>query len=619
MRSSSHYFFIELFYGDVGQLFKRGIMAKKKVCTIGGQAVLEGVMMRGKQSYATAVRNSEGKIIIESERLGEPKKWNKIPLLRGVLNFFSMMFVGTKILMRSAEVFGEQLEESEPSKFEKWLSKSLHIDIMTIAMVIGLTLGLALSIGLFFVLPQLIVSGLGLLGVKLHPILFNLIEGIVRIAIFMAYLLIVRLMKDIKRVFMYHGAEHKTISCYESDLELTTDNAKNMSTKHDRCGTNFIVIVMLVSVLVFSLTGWTENPDYPKIINVVIRTAIRLALLPLVAGVSYELLKLLAKYDNWFARLLKAPGLLVQRLTTIEPTEDMLEVAIAAFKEVELLESNPEADTKKFDIKKDCSRLRAELEAYLDGDSEVSAKADWILSEVTGVKRSELSDIKYVNETQYKKAVQYAKKVAEGNPLQYVLGYTEFYGYRIKTDSRALIPRLETELLTERALEKINENSKVLDICTGSGAIAIALSKQKGIKITASDISEEALSLAKENAELNGADVEFVKSDMFASIDNKFDLIVCNPPYVTDSEYKTLDQEVKKEPRAALLGGKDGLDFYRILADKSKDYLTENGYLFMEIGSGQAEDVIRLFNFYDVEIFNDYAGFTRIVVAKIRV
>lgn len=593
-------------------------MAKKKVCTIGGQAVLEGVMMRGKQSYATAVRNSEGKIIIESERLGEPKKWNKIPLLRGVLNFFSMMFVGTKILMRSAEVFGEQLEESEPSKFEKWLSKSLHIDIMTIAMVIGLTLGLALSIGLFFVLPQLIVSGLGLLGVKLHPILFNLIEGIVRIAIFMAYLLIVRLMKDIKRVFMYHGAEHKTISCYESDLELTTDNAKNMSTKHDRCGTNFIVIVMLVSVLVFSLTGWTENPDYPKIINVVIRTAIRLALLPLVAGVSYELLKLLAKYDNWFARLIKAPGLLVQRLTTIEPTEDMLEVAIAAFKEVELLESNPEADTKKFDIKKDCSRLRAELEAYLDGDSEVSAKADWILSEVTGVKRSELSDIKYVNETQYKNAVQYAKKVAEGNPLQYVLGYTEFYGYRIKTDSRALIPRPETELLTERALEKINENSKVLDLCTGSGAIAIALSKQKGIKITASDISEEALSLAKENAELNGADVEFVKSDMFASIDNKFDLIVCNPPYVTDSEYKTLDQEVKKEPRAALLGGKDGLDFYRILADKSKDYLTENGYLFMEIGSGQAEDVIRLFNFYDVEIFNDYEGFTRIVVAKIR-
>ncbi len=273
-------------------------MAKKTVCPIGGQAVLEGVMMRGRRSYATAVRTPEGKISVESERLPEPKKWAKIPILRGVLNFFSMMFMGTKILMRSAEVFGEQLEAEEPSKAEKWLAKTFHIDVMTIAMVIGLTLGLALSVGLFFVLPQLIVSGLELLGVALHPIIFNLIEGVVRITIFMAYLLLVRMMKEIKRVFMYHGAEHKVINCYEKGLELTPENAKGLTTKHDRCGTNFVVIVMIVSVLIFSLTGWTANPDYPKAINVLIRVAIRLALLPVVAGVAYELLKLLAKYDN---------------------------------------------------------------------------------------------------------------------------------------------------------------------------------------------------------------------------------------------------------------------------------------------------------------------------------
>ncbi len=593
-------------------------MVKKKTCSIGGQAVIEGVMMRGARSYATAVRNPEGRIIIESERVGEAKKWSKIPILRGVLNFFSMMFIGTKILMRSAEVYGEQLEEEEPSRFEKWLAKTLHIDIMTIAMVIGVTLGLALSVGLFFVLPQLIVSGLGMLGLELHPILFNLIEGVVRIIIFTAYLLLVRLMKDIKRVFMYHGAEHKTISCFESNLELTPENAKGMSTKHDRCGTNFLVIVMLVSVLIFSLTGWTENPALPKAVNVLIRTSIRLALLPLVAGVAYELLKFLAKYDNIFVRIIKAPGLLVQRLTTIEPSNDMLEVAIAAFKEVERLEGDEDAKTLKFDIKKDYTRLRTELDAYLGKGAEAAAKADWILSEVTGVKRSELAEIKYVDEAQYKKAVEYAKRVAEGNPLQYVLGYTEFYGYKIKTDIRALIPRFETELLTERAIERIDENSEVLDLCTGSGAIAVAVSKEKGAKVTASDISEDALELARENAVLNGAKIEFIKSDMFASIAKRYDVIICNPPYIAEDEYKKLGKEIKKEPRAALLGGVDGLDYYRVIADKVKDFLTESGYLFMEIGSGQVADIKELFCAYDIEFFSDYSGLDRIAVVKFR-
>ncbi|NCA66998.1 MAG: peptide chain release factor N(5)-glutamine methyltransferase [Clostridia bacterium] len=588
-------------------------MARKNVCPIGGQAVLEGVMMRGRTSYATAVRTPEGKIVIESERISPPKKWSKIPIIRGVLNFLSMMYLGMKILMRSAEVFGEQLEEEAPGKFEKWLAKTLHIDIMTIAIWIALPLGLALSIGLFFVLPQLIVSGLELLGVKLHPIVFNLIEGVVRIAIFMLYLLLVRLMKEIKRVFMYHGAEHKTISCYEKGLELTPENAKTMSTKHDRCGTNFIVIVMLVSVIIFSLTGWTANPNLPKAVNVLIRVGIRLTLLPLVAGLAYELLKFLAKYDNWFVKIFKAPGLLVQKLTTVEPTDDMLEVAIAAFKAVELLDSNADAPTSTFEIKKDYTRLRTEVESYLAGVEETVAKTDWILSEITGVQRSELAQQKFVNEQQYKKAIEYSKKVAGGTPLQYVLGNTSFYGNTIKVDSRVLIPRQETELLVSEALKYIKEDSKVLDICTGSGAIAIAIAKGKGIKVTASDISAEALEVAAENATANGVDIIFIRSDMFASIEEKFDIIICNPPYISRSEMEVLPEDVKKEPRLALFGGNSGLDYYRILADNIKKHLNGGGVLLMEIGSKQSVDVKQLFAEYKTETYKDYSGLDRIV------
>lgn len=591
-------------------------MAKKNVCPIGGQAVLEGVMMRGKTSYATAVRTSEGNIVVESVRIPEPKKWNKIPIIRGVLNFLSMMIVGTKILMRSAEVFGEQLEAEQPTKFEKWLSKKMHIDIMTIAMILGVTLGLAMSIGLFFVLPQLVVSGIELLGVSFPPIVFNLIEGIVRVLIFMLYLIAVRLMKEIKRVFMYHGAEHKVISCYEQGLELTPENAQLQSTKHDRCGTNFIVIVMLVSVIVFSLTGWTANPNYPQAINVLIRVGIRLALLPLVAGVSYEVLKLLAKYDNPIVKVFKAPGLLVQKLTTVEPTIDMLEVAIKAFLTVQKLDASPDAPTEKFIIKKDASKLRADLEGYLSKTEEGNIIAEWIIAEVADVKRSELTLLKYVNEEQYKKAVEYAKKVAEGNPLQYVLGNTNFFGYPIKVDERALIPRAETELLVEETIKYINQDSKVIDVCTGSGAIAIALSKEKDIEVTATDISEDALSLAKENALANKAKVTFLRSDMFEGILDKYDVMVINPPYISLEEIKKLSKDVLKEPYSALYGGEDGLDYYRIIAAKGTQLLNDDGVIIMEIGYAQADAIKEIFEGYNVSIHKDYNEKDRIAVVR---
>ncbi len=596
-------------------------MARKKVSPIGGQAVLEGVMMRGVRSMTTAVRNAKGEIVLESERSDGVKKWwQKIPVLRGFIVFFDSMIKGTRILMRSAEVYGEEIEEEPASKVEKWLAKTFHTDIMTIATIIGVLLGVAMAVGLFVIVPQVIVDkALNVLLLKYADYVLplwvqNLIVGVLRILIFVAYILVTAALKDIKRVWMYHGAEHKTINCYESDLPLTVENVRKQPKRHDRCGTNFIVIVMLLAVFIFTLvTSWLGD------LNTVYKILIKLALMPFVAGFSYELLKLLARFDNPLTRVLKAPGFLMQKLTTREPDDDMIEVAIAAFSQVLAMDADESIPTQKFHIKKAYARCRTEVLAYLDKNEEKEVIADWIFTTIVGCARSALPLLTTIDEQQYEKAIACAKEVADGKPLQYALGDAVFFGYTIKVNENVLIPRPETEEVTEKALEFIRPDSKVLDLCTGSGAIAVAVAKQRGIKVTASDISAEALAVAEANAKENGAEVSFIQSDMFTAIEGTFDVIISNPPYIAKSDMLTLPDNVKKEPYIALYGGEDGLDYYRIIADKAKDFLTDNGVLVLEIGYNQSESVTAMLSGWaDVETTKDFNGLDRILTAKRR-
>lgn len=600
---------------------------RKCVTQIGGQAVLEGVMMRGKTAYATAVRTTEGNIVVESKRIDDsPRWWKKVPIVRGVMNFIATLVMGMQITMRSAEVFGQDIEEQEPSKFEKWLSKTFHIDAMNVAMFFGVFFGLALSIGLFMVLPKLIVDGItALAGVELLTIWNNLIEGGVRILIFVAYISLTSLMKQIKRLFRYHGAEHKTIACFEAGLPLTVENCRKMSKHHDRCGTNFMMIVMVVSILTFSifegvleLCGWSVREAIDnKILASLASVGMRLALLPLVAGVSYEVLKFLAKFDNWFVKILKAPGMALQLLTTKEPDDSMIEVAIKAFQTVQEMDADSTIETQSFQVKKSYKRCRAEVESILGKNEDKVALCDWILVEVTGTKRSELPLLTTLSEEAYDRAVSIAKKVAEGEPLQYVLGKADFCGYTLKVDNRVLIPRPETEELVELALGHIRPEMRVLDLCTGSGAIAIALSLKAGIHVFASDLSIDALAVAKENAESLSADVEFVHSDLFESIDGQFDLIVSNPPYINEKDMQTLPACVKREPKMALYGGVDGLDYYRTIIQNAP--LCEGGYLLLEIGSDQADSIRTLLaqaGYQDIVCRADLAGHDRMMVAR---
>lgn len=612
-------------------------MKKKNVCGIGGQAVLEGVMMRGKNSYAIAVRNGEGEIVMESERpkvTDKKKKALKIPVLRGIISFFDAFVSGLKITMRASEVFGEA--DEAPSKFEKWLAKTFKIDIMNVVLTVGGVLGIILAIALFVVLPQIaalgIFAGAGLIEVNMDAgvwsafrtsttglgfwwnMLYEVIRGVVRIVVFVGYIALVSLMKDIKRLFMYHGAEHKVISCYEHGLPLTVENAKTMSTKHDRCGTTFLFIVMIVSMLFFTVVPVSMIDVGNGFLTFIVQLVIRLALIPVVAGISYEFLKLFAKYDNLFSRACKAPGLWLQRLTTKEPDEKMLEVSIAAFNEVLKLESDPEYPTKKFVTFTTVEKAVAVTEKIL-GEGK-KHEAELIAMTVTGAERkSDLYDGRRISKQQLEECKKYAKNRLGGAPLQYVLGETCFYGFNIKTDTRALIPRFDTEFLAEEGIKAVKEiyekkgiKPEVLDLCTGSGCVAIAVKKSAECEMYASDVSKEALELAKENAERLGADIKFSSGSLFIPFRKKrFDIILSNPPYIPSGDINGLDKEVKDyEPRLALDGGADGLDYYRDICSSVKKHLKNGGKLILEAGAGQAEKVAEMLEGFETEFISDY-------------
>lgn len=301
---------------------------KSKVCytSIGGQAVIEGVMMRSPTRMAVAVRKPDGKLALSIQPvkpIGEKFKPLGWPIVRGVVNFIMMMAQGMRLITQSAEMSGLGGEDANepPSRFEKWLDRVTGGHAQDVVMAGAMVVGLAMAIGLFFVLPSLATSLLKpVLG---HYVLANLVEGAIRILIFLAYLLLVSRMPDIRRMFQYHGAEHKTIHCYETYGEASVEQARGMSTLHPRCGTSFLLIVMVISILIFSLVG--------KVDGAIQRVLVRLALLPLVAGVSYEVLKLLALRENVLTHALRWPGMQLQRLTTIEPDDSMLEAAVVAF------------------------------------------------------------------------------------------------------------------------------------------------------------------------------------------------------------------------------------------------------------------------------------------------
>ena len=308
--------------------------------TIGGQALIEGIMMRGPDKDAIVVRTKEG-LHIETmpRKKNPPKSWKNLPFIRGIFNFFDAQVVGIKALLRSADLAPEEMQE-EPSKFDRWLEKKLGNEAFQKAIVgIAMFMGLGLSVVLFFLLPM-IIGGLfdrwitSNLGV-------NLIEGLIRMVIFLGYMLLISRMEEMRRVFSYHGAEHKTIRCYEAGLPLTVENVRQQTRLHPRCGTSFLLVVMVISILVFSVASSALLAAVPALETIrgsfgyrLLMIVFKLLLLPLVVGITYEINRWAGRNDNGFTRILTAPGMWLQNFTTNEPDDSMIEVGIAAVEAV---------------------------------------------------------------------------------------------------------------------------------------------------------------------------------------------------------------------------------------------------------------------------------------------
>lgn len=307
---------------DLNRIFIKNACPTK----IGGQAVMEGIMMQGTDRIATVIRNPHGGMRIRVTPRSKAGFWKKIPILRGVGAFISSMVTGCGILMYSAEVL-ESFEEEAPQEEEKdrltlFLEKHFgEKAALTVMLYLSVVIAIAFTVGVFIILPTFIINFCR--NFTQNHLALNLMEGVLRILLFVGYVAVIAQMKEIRRVFQYHGAEHKTIHCYENGLELTPENAQTFETLHPRCGTSFMVFVMIISLLLFSLLGWP---------NLVMRIVSRLLLLPVIAGISYEVLQWAGRSDSAIVKALSLPGILLQKLTTRRPDKEQLEVAIVALK-----------------------------------------------------------------------------------------------------------------------------------------------------------------------------------------------------------------------------------------------------------------------------------------------
>lgn len=583
-----------------------------KKCDVGGQAIIEGVMMRGSKGLATSIRTPSGKIEVNVKKtkpITKKYKFLNIPIIRGAVVLIDSLIVGIKTLNYSASFFEEDEEES---KFDIWLKEKLGDKgandlLVTFTMMISLLV----AAGLFLGIPTAIASLFKNTGIS--SVALNLIEAIIRIAILIAYMFLISKLDDIYRVFQYHGAEHKTIFCYEADEKLTVENVRKFGRLHPRCGTNFLFLTMLVSVILFSLTGWGGFWQ---------RLILRIVLMPIVAGITYEIIKWLGRTESKLGKIIAYPGLKLQELTTKEPDDAQLEVAIESLKAAEGIEYKKKIGELLIDGNKILKE--ANIDTYI-------LDTQLLLGKVLGKDKLYLITNKEEEVSKFKEREFYSliEKRKNKMPISYILKTTEFMGLDLHVEEGVLIPRGDTEILVEETLKFMDEDKEyeVCDLCCGSGAIGISIAHfRENTKVDLIDYYDVPEKVTKRNIvkqKLSNR-AKFIKSDLLNEVINqqkKYDILVSNPPYIKEEVIDTLMEDVKDyEPHTALSGGNDGLDFYRRIVDDSDKILKENGILAFEIGHDQGEEVSNLMiekGYKNVRVVKDLAGLDRVVIGNI--
>ena len=583
-----------------------------KKCDVGGQAIIEGVMMRGSKGLATAIRTPSGKIEVNVKKtkpITKKYKFLNIPIIRGAVVLIDSLIVGIKTLNYSASFFEEDEEES---KFDIWLKEKLGDKgandlLVTFTMMISLLV----AAGLFLGIPTAIASLFKNTGIS--SVALNLIEAIIRIAILITYMFLISKLDDIYRVFQYHGAEHKTIFCYEADEKLTVENVRKFGRLHPRCGTNFLFLTMLVSVILFSLTGWGGFWQ---------RLILRIVLMTIVAGITYEIIKWLGRTESKLGKIIAYPGLKLQELTTKEPDDAQLEVAIESLKAAEGIEYKKKIGELLIDGNKILKE--ANIDTYI-------LDTQLLLGKVLGKDKLHLITNKEEEVSKFKEREFYSliEKRKNKMPISYILKTTEFMGLDLHVEEGVLIPRGDTEILVEETLKFMDEDKEyeVCDLCCGSGAIGISIAHfRENTKVDLIDYYDGPEKVTKRNIvkqKLSNR-AKFIKSDLLNEVINqqkKYDILVSNPPYIKEEVIDTLMEDVKDyEPHTALSGGNDGLDFYRRIVDDSDKILKENGILAFEIGHDQGEEVSNLMiekGYKNVRVVKDLAGLDRVVIGNI--
>lgn len=581
-------------------------------CDVGGQAIIEGVMMRGSKGLATAVRTPNGKIEVKVKKTKPIIKRYRIlniPIIRGAAVLIDSLIVGINTLNYSASFFEEDEEES---KFDLWIKRKLGDKgandlIVTITMIISLLI----SAGLFLGIPTAIASIFKIIG--LSSIILNLIESVIRIAILITYMYLISKLDDIYRLFQYHGAEHKTIFCYESEEKLTVENVRKFGRLHPRCGTNFLFLTMIVSIVLFTLTGW--GGFWQRII-------LRIVLMPIVAGITYELIKWLGKTESKLGKIIAYPGLKLQELTTKEPDDDQLEVAIKSLMAAEGIEYKMTIGELLIDGNKILKE--ANVETYI-------LDTQLLLGKVLGKDKLYLITNKEEEVSKFKEREFYKliNKRKEKMPIKYILKSAEFMGLDFYVQEGVLIPRGDTEILVEEVLKIIKDDREydVCDLCCGSGAIGVSIGYlRENTNVDLIDYYDIPEKVTKRNIikhNLNSRST-FIKSDLLEEVINKqkkYDILVSNPPYIKEEVIETLMDDVKKyEPHTALSGGKDGLYFYKKIVDDSNKILKTNGILAFEIGHDQGKEVGDLMvekGYKNVRVVKDLAGHDRVVIGEL--
>jgi release factor-specific protein-(glutamine-N5) methyltransferase len=564
---------------------------------VGGMALFNGLLLRNeKRESITQIINDD--IIIDINEInkneGEKSFFKNLPLIRGVYNIIKTISSSAPYVISSAKKILNEISKEEDVKIDK------------VTLTFGYIISITLILSFFTAIPN-VISAFFDINIQ------NLVQCIIQSLIFIIYLIILNKLNILKEIFKYHGAEHKVVNAYENleKKDITLENVKKESRFHKRCGGNFVVyffIAIIITTLVIPSS------------NLFIKSILQLLLMPLLIGISYELLMLMSKLPKAFS-FLSYPAMAIQFITTKEPDDNQIKLAIYGL----------------FGCVNESNKMS--VKNYLDDYIQKNENLDYELNDmlkvvafVTGIDKEnvflKINDEVLEYNTQIKLDKLLDDMYIKNIPLQYILGKQPFYNEQYIVTKDVLIPRADSEILVEKATEYIDKYGlkTMIDLCSGSGCIGISCAKNSTInKVFLTDISMKALDVSKKNILLNNADDKVLALlsnllEIYMQNDNKYDIIVSNPPYIPSDDIKGLSKQVQNEPHIALDGGKNGLDIYGKIFKQAKNVLKPQGFLLIEIGYNQLNDITKLitkhFEYEILESVKDLGGNDRVIICR---